>query len=190
MIRIQSGILKGMSLPFVPDPKTRPTTQKVREALLNSLGDAVSMGSFADLFAGSGAVGIEAASRGAREVLLVEKDRKVALPLEQFLTTDRRIQKAGIRLIREDVLSFLEKYEGDPFDIVFLDPPYEYPDWEKLLRCLASSGIVQKKGSIIVLEYFHRDDPSGVVREIFPDHQTKVTSYGESRILFARNVNP
>ena len=179
-----------MSLPFVPDPKTRPTTQKVREALLNSLGDAVSMGSFADLFSGSGAVGIEAASRGAREVVLVEKDRKVALPLDQFLKTDRRIQKAGIRLVREDVLSFLERFEGDPFDIVFLDPPYEYPDWEKLLRCLASSGIVQKKGSIIVLEYFHRDDPSGMVREFFPDHQIKITSYGESRILFARNVNP
>ena len=190
MIRIQSGIFKGMALPFVPDPKTRPTTQKVREALLSSLGDAIPHACFADLFAGSGAVGIEAASRGAQEVLLVEKERKVALPLEHFLKTDQRIQKGRVRLLREDALSFLARFDGDPFDIVFLDPPYEYPDWEKLLRCLASSGIVQKQGAIIVLEYYHRDDPSSLLRQIFPEHQVRIASYGESRILFARNLNP
>jgi 16S rRNA (guanine966-N2)-methyltransferase len=190
MIRIQSGLFKGMALPFTPDPKTRPTTQKVREAIMNSLGELVSQASFLDLFSGSGAVGIEAASRGAREVLLVEKDRKVALPLENFLKTDQRIQKARVQLQREDCLSFLNRFEGPPFDIVFMDPPYEYSGWEELLRCLASSGIVQKQGAVIVLEYYHRDDPSELVRQIFPDHRFKITSYGESRVLFARNVSP
>jgi 16S rRNA (guanine966-N2)-methyltransferase len=190
MIRIQSGLFKGMYLPFLPDPKTRPTTQKVREALLNSLGESLFHASFLDLFSGSGAVGVEAASRGAREVVLVEKDRKVALPLENFLKTDQRIQKARIQLLREDCLSFVRRFQGEPFDIVFMDPPYEYPDWEELLRCLASSGIVQKQESVIVLEYYHRDDPSGLVSQFFPGRQIRITSYGESRILFARNVNP
>jgi len=179
-----------MALPFAHDPKTRPTTQKVREALLNSLGESLSQSSFLDLFSGSGAVGIEAASRGAEEVLLVEKERKVTFPLENFLKTDQRIQKARIRLLREDCLSFIRRFDGPPFDIVFMDPPYEYPDWEELLRCLASSGIVQKQRTVIVLEYYHRDDPSELVRRIFPGHYLKITSYGESRILFARNVNP
>ncbi len=189
MIRLFSGALKGLSLPFVADGPIRPTTQKVRSAVLNSLGASLAGASFADLFAGSGAVGLEALSRGASNVLLVEKDRKVHQTLERVLASEFRLRSQPVRLVREDALHFVKTYEGVAMDILFLDPPYGFPDWEKLLRCLSSSGIVQNQ-STIILEYHHRDDPSSWVLAFFPAYEFKTTSYGESRILFARPVVP
>ena len=104
----------------MPDrPDLRPTPDRVRETLFNWLGQSLDGLSCLDLFAGSGALGFEAASRGARRVVMVEHDRGVFKNLQSSL---ERIGARQIELVCEDAFAYLRK--APPFDVVFLDPPF------------------------------------------------------------------
>jgi 16S rRNA (guanine966-N2)-methyltransferase len=121
MLRVVAGTYKGRRLRTPPGRGTRPTADRVREALFSILGD-LDGDNVADLFAGSGALGIEALSRGARHVTFVERDPRAAATIEGNLERLGEVQSVVVR----DALAWLRERVGHEwFDVVLLDPPYD-----------------------------------------------------------------
>ncbi len=120
-IRLVAGRWRGRRLRFPPVPGLRPTPGLVRETLFNWLQGEVAGARCLDLYAGSGALGLEAASRGALTVVQVEAHPRVVRHLQ---VTARQLDAGRIRVIRADVSRFLRRPPERPFDIVFLDPPF------------------------------------------------------------------
>ena len=118
-MRVVAGEFKGRRLHTARGTRTRPTADRVREALFSMLGD-VSGARVLDLYAGSGALGIEALSRGAESAVFVERDQAALAALRRNL--DAVGARAEVR--RQDVLRYLARPEGT-FDLVFCDPPYD-----------------------------------------------------------------
>ena len=118
-MRVIAGTFKGRRLTAPRGMRTRPTADRVREALFSMLGD-VGGARVLDLYAGSGALGIEALSRGAESALFVEREPRAVAAIE------RNLASLGVeaRVARQDVLRFLARADGT-FDLVFCDPPYD-----------------------------------------------------------------
>ncbi|HEX3843305.1 MAG TPA: 16S rRNA (guanine(966)-N(2))-methyltransferase RsmD [Steroidobacteraceae bacterium] len=124
MLRIIGGAWRGRRLRFPPSPEIRPTPDRVRETLFNWLAARVPNARCLDLFAGSGAIGLEALSRGAAHVTFVERDpaaaREIAARLDEWGARAARVEQS-------DALRFLDVTPAEPFDIAFLDPPFAAP---------------------------------------------------------------
>lgn len=120
-LRIIGGRWRGLRISFPPLPSIRPSPDRVRETLFNWLQPYVLGARCLDLFAGSGALGFEALSRGADHVTLVERDPTVGRHLKQTL---KRLGATNADVVVEDARRFLER-SPQPFDIVFLDPPFD-----------------------------------------------------------------
>lgn len=123
MTRIIAGTARGQRLSVPPGSGTRPTADRVRESLMATIGHE--MGGFAglavlDLYAGSGALGLEAVSRGATRAVLVERDRRAAATIA---ANAARLAMPQAQVVTASVASFLRR-PAEPFDLVFLDPPY------------------------------------------------------------------
>ena len=118
-MRVVAGTFKGRRLSAPRGMRTRPTADRVREALFSMLGD-VGGARVLDLYAGSGALGIEALSRGAASAVFVERDARAAAAIE------RNLGSLGVEapVVRQDALRFLARADG-AFDLVFCDPPYD-----------------------------------------------------------------
>jgi len=143
-VRICAGEFKGRRLAY-PKSGLRPTKDITRQAIFNSLGRNVVGARVCDLFAGGGAVGIEALSRGACEVIFVEKSMVVL----QFL---RRNVKGleGAKVIRADVLRFLRKLAGADFDLVLADPPYRHSLVQQTLERVAELDVLGANGRFVI----------------------------------------
>ena len=131
MTRIVAGTLGGRRIAAPPGAGTRPTSDRVREALFSAVEAEVDLDGarFADLYAGSGAVGLEALSRGAAHVLLVESDARAARVIRENVAALRAGPAA--RLVTGKVATVLAAGpDGGPYDVVFADPPYAVPDAE------------------------------------------------------------
>jgi 16S rRNA (guanine966-N2)-methyltransferase len=119
-MRVVAGAYKGRRLHAPPGSRTRPTADRVREALFSILGD-VSGARVLDLFAGSGALGIEALSRGAASAVFVERDARAVAAIERNLEA---VGTSVATVRRQDALAFLAA-PGGTYDLVFVDPPYD-----------------------------------------------------------------
>lgn len=119
-IRIIGGQWRSRVIRFPPAAELRPTPDRVRETLFNWLGQRLDGLTCLDLFAGSGALGFEALSRGARRVVMVEGDRDVAAALRE---SAKLLQAEGADIVMGDAISYLG-HGTERFDVVFLDPPY------------------------------------------------------------------
>ncbi|MDO4641404.1 MAG: 16S rRNA (guanine(966)-N(2))-methyltransferase RsmD [Neisseria sp.] len=136
-VRIIGGVCRGRKVNFASSEGLRPTADMVRERLFNWLGQDLTGLNVLDLFAGSGALGLEAASRNAANVVMVEKNRNAAHVLK------RNIETLGLNnsvsVLMGDALSYLQNVDQQ-FDVVFLDPPFAWSDWPvlftKLHQCL------------------------------------------------------
>lgn len=129
-VRVIGGQWRSRLLRFPAAPALRPTPDRVRETLFNWLGQDLSGRACLDLFAGSGALGFEAASRGAHPAILVERDRRIA---ESLQATARTLQAdgpegGGVEVVRADALEFL-RCDRRSYDVIFVDPPYAF--WEQ-----------------------------------------------------------
>jgi 16S rRNA (guanine966-N2)-methyltransferase len=131
-VRIVGGTWRGRLLRFPESAGLRPTPDRIRETLFNWLGQRLDGLNCLDLFAGSGALGFEAASRGARAVTLVERELRGCQALRD---NARLLGATQIEVIQADALSFLNS-DGRLFDIVFLDPPYRSQLLPQLLQAL------------------------------------------------------
>ena len=143
-MRVISGLWRGQTLRV---PKgIRPTTDRIREAIFSILGDANGM-KVVDLYAGSGALGIEALSRGAESVCFVDISRRVLGIIASNLAGKADI---NYELVRQNSLAFLKNTEAC-FDWIFCDPPYEKVNFRALLQALSNSRAVGNE-SLIILE--------------------------------------
>jgi 16S rRNA (guanine966-N2)-methyltransferase len=121
VLRIIAGRHRGRRLRFPAGVEIRPTPDRVRETLFNWLQPRIDQARVLDMFAGSGALGLEALSRGAAEVTFIEKDRRAAAAIETLL---QEWQESAATVVCADAVSWLARNGAGPFDIVFLDPPY------------------------------------------------------------------
>lgn len=178
MTRIIAGTAGGRTL-AVPPTGTRPTSDRVREALFSRLehADVLDGASVWDLYAGSGALGLEAASRGAASVVLVESAPRAA---EVCRRNAQRLGLGQVRVVAQRVGAFLERASG-PVDVVLVDPPYDLPE-DELATALAALPGHLADGAVVVVERTARTPeptwPDGVVR-------TGEKRYGETVLWYA-----
>lgn len=132
-VRIIAGHLRGSKLPVPDRPGLRPSADRVRETLFNWLQPMLPGARVLDLFAGTGALGFEACSRGAAAAVLVERDPGLAEGLRASAT---RLKVGGLRVVTADALAWLQQAPTEGFDLVFLDPPFEAGLWEEAARRL------------------------------------------------------
>ena len=184
-MRVIAGSAGGVRL-AVPKRGVRPTMDRVKAAIFSSLGDAIIGARVLDLFAGSGALGIEALSRGAASAIFVEDDRQSAEAIEKNLAKTKL--KAPVR--HQDVFDFLrQRWNAEKFQIIFADPPYEKGQYEencteKLLNNESLPQFLEPTG-IFVLE----KRPSETVSELKLWRVIRQKSYGATEVLFLSTAN-
>ncbi|WP_112180739.1 MULTISPECIES: 16S rRNA (guanine(966)-N(2))-methyltransferase RsmD [Paraliobacillus] len=178
-MRVIAGTYKGRRLQSVPNNLTRPTTDKVKEALFQMIGPYFEGGMCLDLFAGSGALGIEALSRGMDKVIFVDQQSKAIQTI--YANLEILDLEDHAEVFRTEAFRAL-KAAGKrdlTFDLVFLDPPYEKISYEKLLEALLTYKLVTDK-TIIVCEHERRQS--------LPDyyegfHKLKTERYSNSTAI-------
>jgi len=181
MARIAGGLLKGLSI-TVPR-QIRATEEKVRQALFNILGDHVEGARVLDGFAGSGALGLEALSRGAALVVFLEAHPACLRAIQQNLA---RIDLSAIagrwQILRGDALQSLRALgrQGRMFDLVLLDPPYQGLWGKKALNAVAAYGMLSPTGSVL-LEHARRNTPPSSVGPLALRKQHR---YGDTVLSF------
>lgn len=148
-MRVIAGAAKGHHLQTVAGLATRPTTDRIKETLFNIIAFDLPACSFLDLFSGSGAIGIEALSRGAAEAVLVEMSAECQQVISANLQHTKLQERA--RLLKTDVFPALDKLsaEGKKFDIIFMDPPYEGGFYAPVLKRIAEGGLLKEEGYLI-----------------------------------------
>lgn len=144
---IASGFFKGRKLASPPSSITRPTSSLVRDALFNSLQTAIDDAEFLDLFAGSGAMGLEALSRGAKAATFVESHRLAIASIKKNIETFNVAEKCSVISQKsEKALEALEK-KDKTFDIIFADPPYAQKElYDDVIRFIDQKNILKKSG--------------------------------------------
>ena len=155
-MRVISGSFKGRRLTAPKGLSIRPTPDKVKGAIFNILGDRIIESSFLDLFAGTGAVGIEALSRGAKEVVFVDNNTKAINTIKKNLSIFN-IQYPIFKIVNVDAVEFIKKTDHQ-FDFMFLDPPYKSDLGEKALIEISSFNILKEDGEII-WEHYYKTPP-------------------------------
>ena len=180
-MRVVAGTAKGATLFSPRGTKIRPTSDYVKENLFNIIGDDVRGAAFLDLFAGTGAIGIEALSRGAVAATFVDISRVSVDLTKKNLGKVRLSEKS--RVIQADVLAAVKRLSGQKYDIIFLDPPYFDGFVEKTLEEIHRAAILADGGCIIVEagQPFVIPQPEGFV--IYKDRE-----YSGTKLIFLRRA--
>ncbi len=148
-MRVIAGSARSLLLKAPEGDRTRPTTDKIKETLFNILNPDLPDARFLDLFAGSGGIGIEALSRGAKEAVFVERNPKAVSCIRENLEHTHLADRAELLVC--DVRKAIPKLEGEPpFDLIFMDPPYHGDLERSVLTCLAASTLLKDTTMIIV----------------------------------------
>lgn len=183
MTRITGGRFRGRRLQTPPGDTTRPTSERVREALANALvaGGGLEGARVLDLYAGSGALGLELVSRGADSVVLVESDRAALTALRANVAL---LELTDAQVVQGDVRSFAASPGGRPFDFVVADPPYDLPtaDLAAVFAALAAGGHLISGADLIV----ERNKRSGEMEWPDPLVGVRTKRYGDTRLCYGR----
>lgn len=182
MIRITGGEFAGRRLKMIEGPQSRPTSQKVRQALFNILAHRAAGSTFLDLFAGVGTVGLEALSRGADRAVFVEKNPRVAEILAANIETLGVAPRSRIWTV--DALLFHRRTE-EKFDIIFVDPPYLGPLADLLIRALGRKDLLKGGGIVVVEHYFKTPLPSEEGNLAL----SRTERYGQTGLSFYKGAN-
>jgi 16S rRNA (guanine966-N2)-methyltransferase len=158
MISIISGTAKGRKLKTLEGDFTRPTTSKVRAALFNTLQAWVVDASWLDLYAGSGAVGLEASSRGAKRVVMVEM---ASLALGVMRENVALTQLAPVEVLALETSVAIRRLAGQTFDVIFMDPPYA-DDPAEIMDAIAAAGLLLPHGRLVIEHLAKRSMPETV----------------------------
>jgi len=189
-MRIISGTYRGLTIRTLKGDRLRPTSDQLRETLFDVLGPGVRGARFLDAYAGSGAVGLEALSRGASEVVFVEHHRTGRELIQKNLASLGI--ESGFEVIGSSALAALERLEGAgaTFDFVFLDPPYQdIAEYHRVLRQLARSPragrgapLLRPEG-VVIAEHSRRT----LLEETYGRlHRTRLIRHGDSQLAFFR----
>lgn len=178
-MRVITGSARGMSLKALEGETTRPTTEKVKEAVFSAIQFDIDGRKILDLFAGSGQLGIEALSRGAESAVFVDSDKNAVKVIKENVEKTKFTEKS--RIVQMDSLAFLNM-NVQKFDIVFLDPPYSTGLLEKSIADVAS---FVNEGGIIVCEYPFKDEIPETPED-FTEYKTY--RYGRISVTIYRKV--
>jgi len=179
-MRVIAGSARGVSLRAPKDRATRPITDRVKETLFAILGDRVPDARVLDLYAGSGAIGIEALSRGAPSADLVERGRTAVEAIRANLSSTRLADDA--RVHEADVESYLAASGDGPWDLVFLDPPYEQRAIVAPLRAVVPH---LAPGARVVVKHFWRAE----MPEVEGLEAVRQRRFGETMLTFWKAEN-
>jgi 16S rRNA (guanine966-N2)-methyltransferase len=189
-MRIIAGKFRSRQLRSLKSTALRPTSDRLRETLFNILGDLVAGSRFIDAFAGTGAVGIEALSRGAKEVIFIEKHAATAALIKKNLGS-LQIQKDEARVLPIDVLHALERLARENSgsrevrDILFLDPPYDHAaEYDRVLSFLGSATLLND-GALVTAEHRSNFELPETVENL---QRVRVLRQGDATLSFYRLI--
>lgn len=185
-MRVIAGSARSIALRTVAGTETRPTTDKIKETLFNILNFDLPYARFLDIFAGSGGIGIEALSRGAKEAVFIEKNRQAGECIKENLWKTKLADSA--RIMVSDANSAIQKLsmtEKESFDIIFMDPPYNKGLEFELLDILKDSILVDRS-SMIIIEMDKTTDITGIDTNIWELTREKV--YKNNKHIFLKRV--
>lgn len=150
-MKVIAGTVRGFNLAVPGGKTTRPTTSRIRETLFNIIQWEVPGSRFLDLFSGSGCMAIEALSRGASQAVFVDRDREALRCIKENIRHTRMEERS--RVMAMDAMQALRRMDGcvEPFDIIFMDPPYQKGIEASVIPILLNSSLV-KTDSLIILE--------------------------------------
>lgn len=174
-MRVISGSARGHKLKAPEGLTTRPTTDRIKESLFNIIAGDLYQCKFLDLFSGSGAMGIEALSRGADKAVFVDKDRKSISIINDNLKATRLDNKAQVLNCDVSTAVFKLKSLNEKFDIIFMDPPYNKGFVESTLTYIAKAGILADDGYIIAEQSQEDSIPQVQGLEVFRIKDYKIT---------------
>ena len=172
-MRIIAGAYKGRNLKSPPSMQVRPTSDRLRETLFNIIAPRIEGVRFLDLCAGSGAVGIEALSRGAEHVTFVDRSRRSCQLIESNVALCR-IPEEQYEIYQTTAEDFLRQEKAFAWDIVFFDPPYK----EDYLRTLDLLG---NFGGLLIVEHHHKNSLPDTIGTLV---RTRVLKQGDSSLSF------
>ena len=170
-MRVIAGSHRGRRLSGPEGTALRPTSDKVRQAIFSILGSQVSGGRFLDLYAGTGAVGIEALSRGASAVTFVESDPKAVQLLQKNLRTCQLLDQAQVHPGRTAAFLDQKDWWSGPYDVLFADPPYAALDELEIMTHICRPGLLSKCATVIIEQDSRTALPASI------DHAALVRRY-------------
>ncbi|MBR4945214.1 MAG: 16S rRNA (guanine(966)-N(2))-methyltransferase RsmD [Peptococcaceae bacterium] len=181
-MRIIAGHNRGRKLKSVPGMKTRPTADRVKEAVFSSIDGFLYRCRFLDVFGGTGSISLEAVSRGAEEAVILEKDAEALKVIQDNIAACGQQQRC--RVMRGDSVSSLDALarQGKQFDLIYVDPPYQSGLYETVLQKIASGNLLAQDG-MILLECAKNASIS-VENSIFFIYKEK--NYGDTRIVYVK----
>ncbi|MFO8055810.1 MAG: 16S rRNA (guanine(966)-N(2))-methyltransferase RsmD [bacterium] len=183
-MKVISGSKKGHNLKAAAGKKMRPTSGRVRSALFDILGPDLADLCVLDLFCGSGALGIEALSRGARNAVFVDSGRDSAKYIKQNLDALCFLEQARIMPKKAGAALKLLAAEKQKFDLVFLDPPYKSPETGKTLRLLSQLELLNPEADIVV-----EHDSDNPLKDAYDGMELyDRRNYGRTILSFYRNT--
>jgi 16S rRNA (guanine966-N2)-methyltransferase len=186
-MRVIAGKYRGRNLKSPPSLEVRPTSDRLRETLFNVIAPRIQDARFLDLCAGSGAVGIEALSRGAAHTTFVDRSRKMVTLIESNLELCQIAKEEG-SVTHAEATDFLKQAarrigsgKSEPFEIVFFDPPYA-TDYVEVMRSLGAptSALLTETG-LVVVEHHHKKELPESIGDL---HRTRVLKQGDSALSF------
>ncbi len=182
-MRIIAGQNRGRKLKSVPGMKTRPTADRVKEAVFSSIDGYLYGCRFLDVFGGTGSISLEAVSRGAEEAILLEKDADALKIIQENITACGQQQRCHV--MRGDSIASLDTLgrQGKQFDLIYVDPPYQSGFYEIVLDKIASQQLLAFDG-MILLECAKNTSIS-VENSIFFIYKEK--NYGDTRIVYVKH---
>jgi 16S rRNA (guanine966-N2)-methyltransferase len=187
-MRVIAGLYKGRRLKSPPSMQVRPTSDRLRETLFNVIAPRIEGVRFLDLCAGSGAVGIEALSRGASHATFVDRSRKMCGLVESNLDLCR-IAEEQTEVVNTTAEDFLKQGKGrvcGPWNIIFFDPPYKEDYLEVLRLCGDKTNTPLDNEGLLIVEHHHKNDlPESVGRLI----RNRILKQGDSALSFYELLN-
>ncbi|MGI6119576.1 MAG: 16S rRNA (guanine(966)-N(2))-methyltransferase RsmD [Desulfosporosinus sp.] len=182
-MRIIAGEMRGRQLKTVEGMLTRPTSDKVKGAIFNILGDKVLDARVLDLFAGTGNLALEAISRGSHDAVLVEKSRVAHRVIR------KNIEQMGVshkvELLLMDAFKYLRRFPDEVFDLVFLDPPYYEGLVLKVILILKAHSYLAPDG-VIVAETAKDEQLDG---DLYPFEIRKIKDYGDTKVWYLQRMD-
>ncbi|HCU57156.1 MAG TPA: 16S rRNA (guanine(966)-N(2))-methyltransferase RsmD [Anaerolineaceae bacterium] len=185
-MRVISGSAKGIQLVSVPGKSTRPITDRVKEALFNILSESVYDTTWLDLFGGTGAVGIEALSRGAEHVLFIELNFRACKVIHENLKATKLSEYASVQ--KMDAFTLLNADPDTAFDVIYVAPPQYQGMWIKAMQALDEKPTWLADGGQIIIQIHPKewDDSIGYANLIEFDRR----QYGDTLLIFYEHSLP
>lgn len=195
-MRVIAGKYRSRKLQTLPGLALRPSSDRLRETLFNILAPEISDAVFLDLFAGSGAVGIEALSRGARHAIFVENHPagvglirrnlgSLAIPIHEHISSPSKVFAGGAEILMRDALAAVERLDarGTRADLIFADPPYaDVRVCDSLLDLLGECSLLSRSG-MVILEHSGKRELPALAGEL---ERTRVVEQGDAALSFYR----